>query len=111
MAPAESSAKEAFMAEDRTTPEQAAPEPEGRRQPYGPGLLLFFGLVCLALGAYCLYDLFGSKGTDWEAKGDLFSIWSNRAALVLGAAGAIYLFVLAAVRSKKPPAGDASGGA
>jgi len=93
------------------SPAQAAPATEGQRQRYGPGLLLFFGLVCLFVAVWCAYDLFGSKGTDWEAKGDMLSIWTNWVALVLGAAGAICLFVLAAVRSRKPPAGDTSGGA
>ena len=92
------------------TPKQAAPEPEGQRQRFGPGLLLFFGLLCLLMAAWCFYDLFlSSAGSSWEAKGSTGTIWLNRVALPLCAIGAVYFFVLAAVRSKKPPSGDASG--
>ena len=98
------------MAEDKTTPEQAVPATEERRQRHGPGLLLFFGLVCLLVAAWCFYDLFlGSAGSSWEAKGNTGTIWVNWMMLALGVVGAVYFFVLAAVRSKKPPTDDTAG--
>jgi hypothetical protein len=105
----EGHSKEAFMVEDKTTPEQATPATEERRQPFGPGPLLFFGLVCLAVAVWCAHDLFGSAGSSWEASGSMGTIWFNWLALALGAVGAVYFFVLAAVRSKKPPDDDTTG--
>jgi TRAP-type C4-dicarboxylate transport system permease small subunit len=97
------------MAEDKTTPEQAAPAAAGRHEQHGPGPLMVYGLVCLAIAAWCAHDLFGSAGSSWEAKGNMGTIWFNYAALTLGAIGAVYFFVLATVRYKKPPSKDASG--
>jgi len=97
------------MAIDKTTPEQAAPATEERRPFHGPGPLMIYGLACLVVAAWCAYDLFlGSKGSDWEASGSTGAIWFNRVALALGVIGAVCFFVLAAVRSKKPPSEDAS---
>jgi hypothetical protein len=96
----EGHSKEAFMAEDKTTPESATPEPEGRR--HGPGPLLIYGLVCLVVAAWCAYDLFSGKFPE-ERQG---TIWINWLVLALSGAGAAYFFVLAAKRSKKPPAAD-----
>ncbi len=98
------------MAEDKTTPEQAAPATKERRQPHGPGPLLFFGLVCLVVAAWCFYDLFlGSAGSSWEKSGSTLTIWVNRMLLALGGVGAIYFFILAAKRFRKPPAGNTAG--
>jgi hypothetical protein len=98
------------MAEDKTTPEQAAPATEERRQRHGPGPLMIYGLACLAVAVWCAYDLFlGSAGSSWEASGSMKTIWFNRMALALSGVGAVYFFVLAAKRSRKPPAGDTTG--
>ena len=85
------------MAEDKTTPEQAAPATEERRQRHGPGPLLVYGLVCLVIAVWCAYDLLGSTGSSWEASGSMGTIWFNRLALALSSVGAVYFFVLAAV--------------
>jgi hypothetical protein len=77
-------------------------------QPYGPGPLMIFGLGMLALAVWCFYDLFlGGSGEAWESQGSVGTIWFNRIGMAAGAVGSIYLFILAAKRSKTaapPPA-------
>ena len=68
------------------------------KQPYGPGMLMIFGLALLALALWCAYDLFvrqdtAEKSTTWYT--------FNYSGLVLGGLGAVYAWILAAIRSKK----------
>ena len=98
------------MAEDKMIPEQAATATDERRQRQGPGPLMIYGLACLAVAIWCLYDLkIGSARAEWEKNASTVTIWINWVMLALGGVGAVYFFVLAAKRSRKPPAGDTTG--
>jgi hypothetical protein len=66
---------------------------------------MIYGLACLVVAAWCAYDLLSGKFPE-ERQG---AIWFNWMALALGGVGAIYFFVLAAKRSKKPPTDDTAG--
>jgi len=79
-------------------------QPEApRSQPYGPGPLMVFGLGMAALGAYCFFDLFVRGMPDeWRKAGNDWYIPLNWVIMIAAAIGAIYLFVLAAKRSKTP---------
>ena len=68
------------------------------KQPYGPGLLMIFGLALLALALWCAYDLFVRQ--DTAEKSTTWYIF-NYGGLVLGGLGAVYTWILAAIRSKK----------
>ena len=75
-----------------------AANPPATKQPYGPGMLMIFGLALLALALWCAYDLFvrqdtAEKSTTWYT--------FNYGGLVLGGLGAVYAWILAAIRSKK----------
>jgi len=68
------------------------------KQPYGPGMLMIFGLALLALALWCAYDLLvrqdtAEKSTTWYT--------FNYSGLVLGGLGAVYAWILAAIRAKK----------
>jgi len=79
------------------------------KQPYGPGMLMIYGLALLALAAYCAYDLFGGPADEWRAEGKEWYVTLNWIVMVLAVLGAIYAWVLAAIRSKKgvgAPTGD-----
>jgi hypothetical protein len=85
------------------------PKPESpARQPYGPGPLMVFGLGLLALAVYCFADLFiRGMPDEWRKAGNDWYIPLNWVIMIAAAIGAIYLFVLAAKRSKTsatPPA-------
>jgi drug/metabolite transporter (DMT)-like permease len=61
-------------------------------------MLMIFGLALLALALWCAYDLFvrqdtAEKSTTWYT--------FNYSGLVLGGLGAVYAWILAAIRSKK----------
>jgi len=85
------------------------PQPEAPvRQPYGPGPLMIFGLGFVVLGAYCFFDLFiRGMPDEWRKAGNDWYIPMNWVIMIAAAIGAVYLFVLAARRSKStaaPPA-------
>ncbi|MBM4016738.1 MAG: hypothetical protein FJ288_00170 [Planctomycetes bacterium] len=83
-------------------PAPPAQEPPPAPRPYGPGVLMFFGLALLAFSGYCFYDLYlGEKGREWEAGGETFTIWLNRVAMVGALIAAIYALVLAYLRWRK----------
>jgi len=71
------------------------------KQPYGPGLLMIYGLALLALAAYCAYDLFGGAADEWRAAGKEWYVTLNWVIMIAAILGAIYAWVLAAIRSKK----------
>jgi len=84
---------------------------EGRppKKPYGPGMLIIFGIVCLIIGIYILYALYpGGEAETWTDEGKQWKIYFNWGAAVVAFLAAIYSFVLAGMRSKKglpePPA-------
>lgn len=97
------------MAEtDSPTPD--APQPASK--PYGPGVLMVFGLACLVVAAWCGWDLYlfylaadSDQAKNWSSTTLLFN-WAGMAGFLIGA---IYAFVLAAKRSK--PGGADSPGA
>ena len=80
------------------------------KQPYGPGLLMVFGLFLLALAAYCAYDLFGGPAEEeWgPGSGKEWYVPLNWVIMIVTTLAAIYAWVLAAIRAKKgigtPPA-------
>ena len=71
------------------------------KQPYGPGLLMIYGLALLALAAYCAYDLFGGAAEEWRAEGKEWYVTLNWVIMIVAILAAIYAWVLAAIRSKK----------
>ena len=80
--------------------QQEPPKP----QPYGPGLLMIFGLALTVLAAYCFLDLFvRGMPEEWRKAGNDWYIPMNWAVMIASAAGAAYAFVVAAVRSRKAP--------
>jgi hypothetical protein len=87
-----------------------APEPAARAapQPYGPGLMLIFGVGLLALAYWFGRDFFDPPEA-WVKEGRNVTIWINGGVMVAGVGGAIYCFIMAARRSKKAAEG-ASGG-
>jgi len=84
---------------------QEPPKP----QPYGPGLLMVFGFALLGLAAWAAGDLFfkaytaaaEDKPAQWAAQPWLIAF--NWGLLAAGIGGAIYSFILAVRRSRKPP--------
>jgi len=72
---------------------------EGRppKQPYGPGLLMIFGLALVGLALWCSYDLFIAQKGEGDATYKLF----NYGGLIGGTVAGVYCFILAAIRSKK----------
>ena len=78
------------------------------KQPYGPGMLMILGLFLLALAAYCAYDLFGGTADEWRAQGKEWYVTLNWTVMIVAILGAIYAWVLAAIRAKTgvgaPPA-------
>jgi len=72
---------------------------EGRppKQPYGPGLLMVFGLALLGLALWCTYDLFIAQKGEGDAAFQAF----NYGGMIAGGVAGAYCLILAAVRSKK----------
>jgi len=92
------------------TPIPEAEKKTAKAPPYGPGMLMVFGLALLALALWCFYDLFvGGAGKEWAVKGNQGTIMFNYAGMIGGALGAVYAFVLAAVRARKKGDADAGG--
>ena len=89
------------MTEQKTVP---------KREPHGPGILMLFGLALAALAAYCFYDVVypAHAATKWQENSESYKIFLNWGIMTLAVLGAVYVWVLAAVRSKKsadvPPA-------
>ncbi len=73
-------------------------ENEPKREPLGPGMLILLGVGLLAIGAWCGYDVFTMTE---EKAGDTAYLVFNYGGLIGGPIGAVIVFVLAAVRSKK----------
>jgi len=90
---------------------QDTPRTPTKKEPYGPGVLLIFGLALLLVAGWCLLDL--TTRAEWHEEGRTGTIVMNWIGLIAGAAAAIYCFALAAVRSRKagpkPPVADAPG--
>jgi len=72
-------------------------EDRPEKQPYGPGLLMVFGLALAGLALWCAYDLFIAQKGEGDATFKIF----NYGGLIVGGLAGIYCFILAAVRSKK----------
>ena len=71
-----------------------------KKMRYGPGPLMVFGLALLVVAAWCGYDLWSQE--EWYKKDELSKILFNWGGMIVAAAAAVYAFILAAVRSKKP---------
>ena len=87
------------MAKTESPPPDAS---QSAGRPLGPGVLMVFGLACLAVAAYCGWDATHPKA-DW-GEGTIGMNWAGAA---LFGIGAVYSFVLAAKRSKQGQAGAA----
>ncbi len=87
------------MAEDDTNT-GGADRPE--KQPYGPGMLIIFGIGFLALGGYVLYAVYlGGEAEAWEKDEEHWKIYFNWGGAAAAAVIGIYCVILAAIRSKK----------
>ena len=76
------------------------------KEPWSPGMLLLAGIVLAGLAFYCFYDLFiGPAAETWRQQGNDWYVPLNWAIMVVSAAGMVWAFVLARVRSKKKAAG------
>ena len=80
----------------------AAKQP-ATKQPYGPGMLMVFGLFLLAIAGWCARDFLGFSERSQEAWKN--SEWTfllfNGFGFVGGIGLAIYAWILAAIRAKK----------
>jgi len=77
---------------------------EGRppKNPYGPGMLIIFGIVFFIIGGYVLYALYpGGEAAGWEKDEEYWKVQFNWAAAIVAFGAGICSFILAAVRSKK----------
>jgi len=91
-------------------PDMAENEPAPKREPYGPGLLMIFGLFLLAIAGWCARDFLGLSDRSREAwdHHEWFYLLFNGTGFIGGIGSALYAFILAAIRSKRgigvPPA-------
>jgi len=92
------------MSTNPTAGNESAPPTPPR---YGPGLLMIFGLALVAVAAWCAWDL--SAKEDWVKEGRTGTIMFNWAAMVAGVVGAIYCFILAAIRAARKSSAAAQG--
>ena len=67
------------------------------KQPYGPGLLMVFGLALLGMALWCTYDLFIAQKGEGDATFQAF----NYGGMIAGGVAGAYCLILAAIRSKK----------
>jgi len=82
-----------------------------QKQPYGPGLLMVFGLGLVVAAIYIVYALYSlGEAEAWREQGEEWKIPANWAAAVVALGIAVYLFALAAKRAKGRAAGGATGG-
>ena len=81
-------------------PPTSDPQPPPKREPLGPGPMMAFGLGLLVVAAWCGWDLYAKE--DWVKEGRTGTIIINWCGLIGACIGAIYCFLLAAKRSKKP---------
>jgi len=77
-----------------------------QKQPYGPGVLMVLGLFMLIIAAWCAYDLATQEA--WVKEGRTGTILFNWGGLAVFSVAAVYLFILAAKRSKRGTPGEAS---
>jgi len=81
--------------------DQPSQEPDTnkpKKRPFGPGLLMVFGFGLLIVAAWCGYDL--ATKEEWQVEGQTGTIIFNWVGMVAFGLVAVYLFVLAAKRSK-----------
>jgi len=94
-----------------------AGEPESRsgaqrpgKEPHGPGMLMIFAIVLVAVAIWCGYDLFLSGEASGEKADDITWFIFNYAGMIGGGLLAIYCLILAAVRAKKGVGAPAGAG-
>ncbi len=76
-----------------------------KAEPWGSGMLMLFGILLLALAAYCFVESVypGTRVEEWQSEeGKGWYVQLNWGIAAVSAGLAIYTFVLAAKRSKKP---------
>jgi len=85
---------------DQPSREPAPGKPQ--KKPYGPGILMLLGFGLLVLAAFCFKDVVypGDAAKEWQEEGATFTIYLNWTVMIAGGSAAVYLFALAAKRSK-----------
>lgn len=89
---------------DNPPPTTETPAP--KKEPLAAGPLMAIGLLCVLLAAWCAYDLYAKD--EWIKEGHTWTIRINWGGMIGFGLAAAYSFVMAVIRSKKPPT-DASG--
>jgi len=89
------------------SPEAPKSDAPPAKQPYGPGLMMIFGVCLVAVGVYCGHDAFFRD--DWVKTEQTWKMWFNGACMAAAIIGAIYCFAMALVRSRKAAERAAAG--
>lgn len=73
------------------------------KQPYGPGMLMIFGLFLLALAGWCASDFLGfsERGQEAWKNSEWAFLLFNGSGFVGGIGLAIYAWILAAIREER----------
>ncbi len=92
---------------------QEEPRTPSKKEPYGPGVLIIFGVVMLVVVGFCFKDVVypATAAEEWRTQpGHAWYIPLNWVVMFAGAAAALYCFALAAVRSRRLKAGPPDSG-
>ena len=82
-------------------PESRSGAQRPKKEPHGPGMLMIFAIVLVAIAIWCGNDLLGKSGREAREADRTGYLWANGTGLVGGGLLAIYCLILAAVRAKK----------
>jgi len=91
-------------------PESRSGAQRPRKEPHGPGMLMIFAIILVAIAIWCGTDLFGEAGREARETGHMSYLIANGIGLVGGGLLAIYCLILAAVRAKKGVGAPAGAG-
>ena len=90
-------------------PESRSATQRPRKKPHGPGMLIVFAIVLLAIAIWCATNLLGEAGREARKAGHTGYLWTNGIGVVGSDLLAIYCLVLAAVRANKGVGAPARG--
>jgi len=91
-------------------PESRSATQRPRKEPHGPGMLMIFAIVLVAIAIWCGTDLLGKAGREARETGRMSYLIANGIGMVGGGLLAIYCLILAAVRAKKGVGAPAGAG-